>query len=294
MKSRQRKQITESLFVFMLVLQSMLVGISALMTERTQQVQEPVAEVSESLPASDNTRIKTLEVQLRDHLEKLPGKWSVYVKIIRSGEELRIHDQRMISASLIKIFVAGTFFEKVRSGEIKETEETDKQVRKMLSVSDNDAWTWLERYMGGGSMITGLQAVTSFAHNHGYNDTGRLISTGDIYDKDAANMTSARDVGYALSEIYAGTFVDMEASNFILDALEKQEKTWKIPAGLPADVESANKTGELEGLQHDAAIVFAPAGDYILVIMSEGDSDDRVFNDIAGISSLVYESVGKE
>ncbi len=294
MKSRQRKQITESLFVFMLILQCMLVLISSLMTERPQEVQQPVTEVSVPSPEPVQSKIPALEAQLKDHLAGLPGEWSVYVKIIRSGEELRIHDHRMISASLIKIFVAGAFFEKVRSGEIAETEETDKQLRKMLSVSDNDAWTWLERYMGGGSMITGLQAVTSFAHNHGYIDTGRLISTGNIYDKDAANMTSARDVGYALSEIYAGTFVDMEASNFILDALEKQEKTWKIPAGLPADVESANKTGELEGLQHDAAIVFAPAGDYILVIMSEGDGDDRVFNDIAGISSLVYESVGKE
>lgn len=239
--------------------------------------------------------MEVLEQTLSGHLDTLAGDWSVYVKDIRTNEEIRIHDHRMVSASLIKIFVAGAFYEKVRNGEITVTEKTEKLMDRMLTISDNDAWVELETIIGKGSPITGLQAVTDFAHTHGYTDTGRLISTGNIYDRDAANMTSARDVGYALNEIYKGTFVDMEASNRILDALERQEKTWKIPAGLPPEVESANKTGELEdGYQHDAAIVFAPATDYILVVMSHGDSDDTVFADIAEISSIVYEAIGEE
>jgi beta-lactamase class A len=43
-----------------------------------------------------------------------------------------------------------------------------------------------------------------------------------------------------------------------------------IPKGINATV--ANKVGFLDGLLHDAAIVYASTGPYVLVIMTDGSS----------------------
>lgn len=73
----------------------------------------------------------------------------------------------------------------------------------------------------------------------------------------------------------------------MLDLLLQQKLTGKIPAGIPKGVEVANKTGETDVTQHDAAIVFGPKTDYILCVMSWYDGNAiRVIQDI---SKLVYE-----
>ena len=70
--------------------------------------------------------------------------------------------------------------------------------------------------------------------------------------------------------------------------MKNQQRTHKIPAGLPDGVESANKTGELDTVENDTAIVFADTP-YILCIMSENLSDaGAAQNNIAGISSDIY------
>ena len=56
----------------------------------------------------------------------------------------------------------------------------------------------------------------------------------------------------------------------MLNLLKQQERTWKIPAGLPQGVKSANKTGELPDTENDAAIVFGETADYILCVMAQG------------------------
>mgnify|MGYP002799092368 CR=1 FL=1 len=64
-----------------------------------------------------------------------------------------------------------------------------------------------------------------------------------------------------------------EELNDMLMLLLGQERDYKIPAGVPEHVTVANKTGETDSCQHDAAIVFGESGDYILCVMSEGLTD---------------------
>ena len=75
----------------------------------------------------------------------------------------------------------------------------------------------------------------------------------------------------------------------MLDLLENQQITWKIPEGLPQGVISANKTGETDLSQHDIAIVFGAKTTYILCVMSENwkNADDAI-DDIRSISRVVY------
>lgn len=66
-----------------------------------------------------------------------------------------------------------------------------------------------------------------------------------------------------------------------------QQRTEKIPAGLPEGTKCANKTGEMNFTQHDAAIVYSPNATYIIVVMST-DCGAAIGN-IRDISKVTYD-----
>ena len=235
-----------------------------------------------------------LKRTLIDTMKNYDGTWSIYVKDCSpQGETLILNNQQLPSASLIKLFVAGRYFEAIANGEISHSDASDYWCRAMLEWSDNDAWKNLETYIGYGSYDNGLMSVTDFANRMGCNDTGRLIGSYSIYAADADNYTSVKDVGYVMNEIYNQTYVNEEASTTILTHLDNQYITHKIPAGLPEGINSANKTGELTGIEHDAAIVYGPKRDYILVVMLCDDYDDPT-SKIVEISSITYAYMQEE
>ena len=69
-----------------------------------------------------------------------------------------------------------------------------------------------------------------------------------------------------------------------------QERKWKIPSGVPDGVITANKTGELDDVENDAAIIYTDSGTYVLVIMmSDLNDTSSAQRTIKEISSRVYE-----
>ena len=178
---------------------------------------------------------------------------------------------------MIKLFSAGRYLEAVENGEIYETEDSAYCLTAMISWSDNDAWEALETYIGQGYYDDGLMSVTDFARRIGCERTGRQIGTESIYDYDADNLTAAKEVGYVLESIYKGTYVSQTASQRLYDLMNQQAYVGKIPAGLPEGFESASKSGELSGIENDAAIIKGPDTDYVLVILSS----DFYYSDVA-------------
>ena len=227
---------------------------------------------------------------LEETIKDMDGEWSIYIEDLKRDKVTVIDNRQMVAASVIKIFTAGAYFNEINEGNIVESEYSDEQLRLMISLSDNDAWEALERYLANGDPIRGFQKVTEFAEANGYKDTGRLIGAESSFSADAKNLSSVTDIGNALHEIYHNTYVDEHASQKILQYMLAQERTQKIPAGLPEGTKCANKTGELEDVHNDAAIIYADNTDYILVIMTEKQISDYVaFENIAEVSRIVYE-----
>ena len=192
----------------------------------------------------------------------------------------------MYSASLIKLFTAGRYYEAIQNGEIYRTEDSDYWLAAMIIWSDNDAWVELETYIGNYDYIAGLTSVTDFAARMGCTDTGRNVGAEEVWDYEADNFTSAEDVASVLEKIYNRTYVSAEASQDILDLMSVQEYIGKLPAGLPEGFEYANKTGELPGIQNDAAIIYGPDTDYIIVVMSYDVYDEPAMEAIQQISNM--------
>ena len=209
------------------------------------------------------------------------GTWSVYLSDVNSGRSISIHPCRMWSASEVKLYVAGAVLEALENGTLQNSASIQSQLRDMITWSSNDAWKSLASKLGGGSYSVGMGKVNAWADRNGYPDSGRRETYGNW------NTTSAEDCGHFLERVLAGTNVSAAASAQMLELLKAQHVTYKIPAGVPSGVPTANKTGELSDVENDAAIIFAPFGTYVLVILTENGSVRNIRN----LSSIIYSAM---
>lgn len=222
-----------------------------------------------------------LKKRLNEEIGKLGGKWSLYLKRMDTNQTIRINDdQKMVAASLIKLFIAGEFYTLAEEGEL-DADSFRSSPDLMISVSDNGAANTLI------SACT-MDKINEFARENGYEETE--LNRRMLEWNGTENYTSARDCGKMLEQVLKGEYVSEEASERILEDLRNQQRTSKIPAGVPKEVKTGNKTGELDNVDNDAAIVWAPDCTYILCIMSS-DTGGRIA-EIQKLSSIVYNSIG--
>lgn len=197
-----------------------------------------------------------LELSLTEKLAGLQGEWSVYVKNLDTGESFCIHDEPMVAASLIKLYIAGAYY---TTDPMAEDETYCRRADTMINVSSNESTNVLIDLLG-------MDAVNDFIRSRG--DERSVLNRKMNSQSDLDNYVTTRVCGEILEDICRGTYVSEAASARLLQNLKDQERTWKIPAGVPAGVQTANKTGELSDTENDAAIVWSSGGTYILCVMS--------------------------
>lgn len=229
---------------------------------------------------------------LEDKIKGYSGTWSIYIKDLSHNEYISINNIQYFSASMIKLFCAAAAFELIENGELEETPNIDSLMQQMISVSDNDAFNLMVMNCGETySQIAGREVIQEYIDREGY--SGTTIATMLVPTKYKApsspgrNYTTVEDCGLLMERIYKGKCVSPEASQDFLNLLLNQEHLDKIPAGLPEGTKCANKTGDTDEFQHDAAIVYSPGGDYIIAVMSSNCG--AAISNIQDISKTVYE-----
>ncbi len=218
---------------------------------------------------------------------------SVYAEDLTTGRNASVGNQKQQSASLIKLFIAGCVYEHLSEVKTQESygNETDDLIRQMITVSDNDAANALVKRLGSGDANAGMALVNDYCSRNGFSDThmGRLMLDFNAADD---NYTSVNDCGRFLEAVYQNK---LTGSENILAYLKQQERTGKIPAGVPAGVETANKTGELTDVENDAAIIFKEHTPYVLCIITNRLPDPAAGRAlITSLSASVYEYMGSE
>lgn len=219
--------------------------------------------------------LSPLKKQLTQLIAGYPGTWSVYVKDLKTGNVVNIHDCSMYPASTIKAFVMASVFDRIRQKKLPYSTAIRSLLDSMITESDNDACNQLVcSHSSTGEFASGAAVVNQYLTKNGYTGTAChsvLQPTSSYYAGDGENSrTSARDCGLLLERIYGGTCVSPDYSREMLNLLLHQTRRWKIPAGLPSGVKVANKTGETDSCQHDMAIVYGPKTTYVLCVLSEG------------------------
>lgn len=237
-------------------------------------------------------------------------QWAVSVQDLKTGAEGDLNgDVKMASASVMKVFLMATIYDRVcypasEERHISFEESYDGELKQlitdMITVSDNTAANTLLERLGNGDATAGMAVVNEFCQENGYAQTsfGRKFleapTTGD-------NWTSANDCRNLLASIWQGTCVNAEASGKMLEYLKNQTRTGKIPAGISdPDAITANKTGELAGdygqyVENDIAVVEHGDHAYILCVLSEDLQDNgTAISRIQELSAQVYANLGTE
>ena len=76
--------------------------------------------------------------------------------------------------------------------------------------------------------------------------------------------------------------------------ISTQTRVARIPSDILSGLKTANKTGELTGVENDAAIVYSQHRTYILCIISPNDRSEDQIETIRHISSLIYNYINSE
>lgn len=235
-----------------------------------------------------------LQEKITSMLSEYQGDWSVYLKDLSNGNTMEINEHAMESASLIKLFIAGTAYELIEKGELTETDTIRNALHEMITVSDNESSNVLVRSFcdDPDDFQTGLDKVNDFIQRMGFTHTAQVNGIADpsLWVSDGRiNETSTADCGKLLEMIYNRELVSHFASYRFENLLNNQEVNYKIPAALPSGTHISHKTGEVDDTENDAAIIYTPVGDYIFCIMSTDLYDKGTAVDhIHEITALIY------
>ena len=244
--------------------------------------QEGTLSPSSGTTFTDNTdsSMDNLLNQVQSLLPTDNGTWSVYVCNLLKDSDGTINDTPMQAASLIKLYIMGAVYENYRTiAQSHNSEEIDSNISAMISVSDNDAANTLVNWLGNGNDAAGMTKVNNFCQEHGFTSTqmNRLLLASK---ENGDNYTSVKDCGTFLKQIYqvvngtlpSSTLANADAMYF---QLKTQQRKNKIPAQLPEGVGTANKTGELDTVENDAAIIYDTAKgiDLVVCFMSQDLTD---------------------
>ena len=231
--------------------------------------------------AAQTWNSETLYSQIVEKLTEYDGDWSVFLGFPESGITLSVNNTPRPAASLIKLFVMGAVLDAMEQGTLSDNETNRGLMENMITWSSNDAWESLGQKLGYGNYNTGMQNVGAWCKQQGY------TSSGYIAQVTGTSATSVEDVGLFLMRMLAGTNVSEEASDYMLSLMLRQQNLTKLPAGVPEGVITANKTGELDNANHDAAVIYAPFGTYVLVVMTENTTVGM----LADLSSFIYQTL---
>lgn len=252
----------------------------------------------------------SLEILLSEALIKEPGSYSIAVKNLDSGQYWAINSGPMRAASLIKIFIMVEAFNQSGRGHL---DLTEKQVvtnavkvggaGSLEHAPDGTVKTWLElielMIVESDNTATNMLIdrltmanINTMIERLGCQDTVLQRKMMDFASaaQGRENFTSVTDVASVLEQLYFCRCLDTARDEAMLAILKRQEDKCKIPYLLPKDVTVAHKTGELDGAEHDAGIVYGPRYSYIIAVMADSLPDAlRTQETIAGLSRMVYD-----
>ena len=155
----------------------------------------------------------------------------------------------------------------------------------MITVSSNLATNLLIEKLG----VENIRATVHALGADGMNVL-RGVEDGKAFEKGMNNTTTAQALATLMTAIADGKAVDADSSKQMIAILERQKFNEAIPAGLPAGVRVAHKTGDITKVHHDAAIVYAKRP-FVLVILVRGIAEDKAaYALMAGIASDLYKS----
>ena len=243
----------------------------------------------------------SLQAAIEAAVSRHQGSISVVATNFDTGATASVNaNQQLSSASLYKLFLLQAAYARMATGELSAQE----QLSLAQSLADLDPYTDLP--VGTRSSMTcALQTMIEISSNSAADlvedrlgdsaVNAYLLGIGlqQSYITPDHAYTSAADIALLLNGMALGQAVSPMASSQMLTMLLAQQENNRLPQPLPVGIPIAHKTGELPNLRHDAGIVYAPSGAYLLVTLVANAPGEAAARDtIVDVSQTVYRVFG--
>jgi beta-lactamase class A len=243
-----------------------------------------------------------LDQRVRDRIRQAPGTAYLYAKNLDSGASYGLReDERVSTASTIKLPIMVGVFQAVEDGHAKWTEQlilhdSDKVsgsgvlrefsdgariaipdlVHLMIVVSDNTATNLLLDRFGGDAVNATIEKLglkqtrtlrkirgdgTQLKAASGYTAAGNVPENRRF----GIGVSTPREMVTLLERLERGEVVSAAASKEMIAVLKRQQDSTGIRRHL-GDMPVANKTGALDHLRSDVGIVYSPRGRIAMAI----------------------------
>lgn len=203
-------------------------------------------------------------------------KWSVSVRDLKTERMANVNaDDMREAASLYKLFLFAPLDAKLSAKDWKghvKGKSIESCAELMLKISDNDCAVALGNYAS-------WKSIDTVNHSYGFKKT-QLNSA-------ESQKTTAREVSELMYRLQNSQMLSDKARRIFFDGLYRQKLREGIPTGCGPLCLVGNKTGELNNVRHDAAVVTHGEAKYIIVIMSEGGT----WQQIADIARVVDQAM---
>jgi hypothetical protein len=228
-----------------------------------------------------NSKYTTTQAGLQAYVTDTANAKNMYISITQlDGEKWSAAARNNISipsGSTYKLFVALVLFDRIDKGEIHWNDPMlDTTVagcfERMTVASTNPcAEKWIAEF--------GRQYINDFVHARGF-------SAGTSFTTGSANQTTADDLTKYMTGLNDGTLVAGSNRDRLLDSLGRHPYRYGIPTGSAGGVH--DKVGFLWDYVHDTAIVNHPKGNYIMTIMTKGQSYAAIAAVTRAVERIMY------
>lgn len=268
--------------------------------------------------------MKSLQENIEARLKNAKGTWSVAVEDINEGTSFSVNgNESFYAASIIKVPIMAAVFAAAEEGSIRLGDylplRRDAMVggsgvlqfmspgielpiydllTLMIIQSDNTATNMLIDLIGMEkiqAVMNGLGMERSEIHHKLMIVQANRVNSNEI---------TATDVNALLTRIAGGKCVSLHASEQMVNMMKLQQLSNGLIDNLPVKNSSfvgaipyweiAGKTGNLEGILHESALLYVRGRCMAVTVLSKDSSEDEGREMIAQIGSEVYLHASEE
>jgi len=267
------------LFIFILSIISILI-FSIFFDNTLPSANDPVVIDEPKVvvePHYENISAAVMSESLAQYVQSLGGSYSISMVEISGDQRIVSYNDKQpsTSASTYKLYVAYSVLKRIEEGlwnwsdNFLGGQDVSSCFDDMIVNSDNNCAEAFLSKIGGAAVITE-------AHSIGCYD---IVFSSVNYAK-----ATSSDLALFLTKLEKGQILNQQSSrDRLIDAMKRNVYREGIPAASNGVV--ANKVGFIEAILNDAAIIYNPTGVYVLVIMTNHSSWEK----IASITSKIEE-----
>jgi beta-lactamase class A len=274
----------------------------------------PAEPVMEGVPEAERERVENVLGEARQQIEGYHGVAGLYVWDLNGDYGYGIRpDEQFFTASIIKVPIMVAVYRKVDEGDLSFSQEVEikdedwaagagwLQWKKagtketvgdllvlMMTNSDNVAANALVRTVGG------PEHVNEVARSMGADDT--LVYQKVSSERGAVpaldNRSTPHDMAAMMRQIAEGKAASEKSCGYMIDLMHQDKLDWWLDAGLPNDVDAANKAGWLYKVYDEVGFVEDGGHRYVVAILTKhGSADVYEGQDLIGaLSKTIWES----